>query len=176
MAPLGSERRLPRVMPFNDPEGQLAAERMLPELRESDYEPLSVRNVGYNCFAWAAREYEVWVEPPGTAPWASWPADLPTWDTLTNRMHYYERRGCRSPPRPADTGDFKPTAPGRWTDPLAARALSDLSPTASGESGSEQLWSRANDAWRSWCGRYARRSARRGQERRAVPRRARPRG
>jgi hypothetical protein len=79
-------------MPFNDPDGQLAAERLVPQLRGSDYEPQSVRNVAYNCFAWAAREFETWMEPPGTASWAFWPADLPTWDTLENYVRAFAQR------------------------------------------------------------------------------------
>lgn len=66
---------------------------MIPPLRGSDYEPQSNRNVAYNCFAWAACDHLNWMGPPGTAPWHSWPSDLPTWETLPNYMRAYEREG-----------------------------------------------------------------------------------
>ena len=80
-------------MAFRDPDGQLAAERLIPSLQGSDYEPQSNRNPAYNCFAWAAHDHENWMEPPGTAAWTSWPSDLPTWPTLENYMRAYEREG-----------------------------------------------------------------------------------
>ena len=74
-----------------DPDGQAAAEALVPSLRGSPYEPQSPRNPAYNCFAWAARVSDLWWEPPGALDWTDWPDDLPDWDTVENYVRRYER-------------------------------------------------------------------------------------
>ena len=65
----------------------------LPSLRESEWEPTSPSNPSYNCFAWAAREANFWIEPPGTVSYRYWPDDLPDWETVANYARAYERLG-----------------------------------------------------------------------------------
>jgi hypothetical protein len=78
---------------FTDEEGRLAAESQMPSLVGSNYEPQSNRNAGYNCFAWAIRDSEHFVEPPGRPPWFRWRKDLPTWISLSNYVRFYELEG-----------------------------------------------------------------------------------
>jgi hypothetical protein len=78
---------------FNDVEAQLAAESQIPSLQGSSYEPQSNRNPGYNCFAWAIRDSDHVVAPPGTASWARWSDKVPTWETLATYIQFYECEG-----------------------------------------------------------------------------------
>lgn len=75
-----------------DPDAVEAAKRFASSLQEdSNWDPQSPRDPGYNCFAWAARDSERWWDPPGTADWTYWPDDLPTWETLENYKRLYQR-------------------------------------------------------------------------------------
>lgn len=76
---------------MTDEDGATTALRLIRSLDGSTWSPKSPRNPAYNCFAWAARESNFWVEPPGTAPWACWPNDLPEWDTVENYVRAYSR-------------------------------------------------------------------------------------
>lgn len=87
-----------------DEDGVATALTLIRSLDGSSWCPRSPRNPSYNCFAWAAREANFWVEPPGTAPWACWPDDLPEWDTLENYIRAYAKLGFTE----CDTADLEP--------------------------------------------------------------------
>lgn len=83
-----------------DPGGIATVLSHVSSLRNSSWEPQSPSNPSYNCFAWAARESDFWVEPPGTAPFACWPGDLPDWLTVNNYARAYAKLGfedCETP-------------------------------------------------------------------------------
>jgi hypothetical protein len=65
----------------------------IPSLRDAEWEPTSPSNPSYNCFAWAAREFNFWVEPPGTIPYRCWPDGLADWQTVQNYVRAYEKLG-----------------------------------------------------------------------------------
>lgn len=87
-----------------DDDGVAAALRLIRPLDGSSWKPQSSRSLSYNCFAWAARESNFWVEPPGTAPWACWPNDLPEWDTVDNYVRAYAKLDFEE----CDTADLEP--------------------------------------------------------------------
>jgi len=91
---MGRSERSVGLTPEIDPDAVNAARRFAPSLRDSaTWDPQSPRDPEYNCFAWAARDSERWWDPPGTADWAYWPHDLPTWETLENYKRLYELEG-----------------------------------------------------------------------------------
>lgn len=111
---------------MTDEDGIATARRLIRSLDGSTWDPKSSRNPAYNCFAWAARESNFWVEPPGTAPWACWPRDLPEWDTVENYVRAYSKLGfeeCENGTMEPDTEKIAIFADGDGAPMHAARQL-----------------------------------------------------